>query len=298
MPEGHSIHRLARQFSSVFVGERLEVTSPQGRFTAGAERVNGHVMVDARAHGKQLFLEFDNELVIRVHLGLYGAWSFGGDRTFSGASSIGAPRRVGEKETYDDGAASLYDGPPPPVGAVRVRLVGEHGWADLRGPTACEIISSAERPLIIGRLGPDPLDGGSVGEEFVRRARQTRTAIGLSLMNQAVIAGVGNVYRAEVLFRGRISPWRPGLEVSAVEAQALWVDLTELMEDGVRIGRIVTTEPSDRSDPSLDSAAVPVEDSHYVYKRTGQQCRICGSVIQMTELGARKVYWCGNCQSA
>ncbi|MFD1214598.1 DNA-formamidopyrimidine glycosylase family protein, partial [Arthrobacter sp. GCM10027362] len=115
MPEGHSVHRLAAQFNSVFGGSRLAVTSPQGKFAAGAARLNGAVLDSAHAHGKQLFLAFDNDLHLRVHLGLYGAWDFGGDETFRGASSIGAPRRVGEREAYDDGGgAAPYTGPPEP----------------------------------------------------------------------------------------------------------------------------------------------------------------------------------------
>jgi endonuclease-8/formamidopyrimidine-DNA glycosylase len=298
MPEGHTIHRIARQFTSVFTGEPLRVSSPQGRFAAGAERLDGAVLTGARAHGKQLFLEFDNDLVMRVHLGLYGAWSFGGDSEFRGASSIGAPRRVGERETSDDHAPSTYGGPPPPVGAVRVRLVSQHGWADLRGPTACELITGAERDAIIGKLGPDPLDPASDPTGFIERMRRTRTAVGLSLMNQAVIAGVGNVYRAEVLFRRRVHPWLPGAALGEVEALALWDDLVLLMNDGVRVGRIITTAPNHRPAAQTTGGAVRVEDAHYVYKRTGLECRICATSVAMAEMGARKLYWCPSCQAA
>ena len=79
MPEGHSVHRITRQFARNFVGRRVTVSSPQGRFAAGAAQLDGHVMTDARAVGKQMFLEFDNGLWLRVHLGLYGAWDFAGD---------------------------------------------------------------------------------------------------------------------------------------------------------------------------------------------------------------------------
>ena len=298
MPEGHSIHRLARQFTSVFAGGTVRASSPQGRFAEGAERIDGAVLTGARAHGKQLFLKFDNDLVMRVHLGLYGAWSFGGDSQFRGASSIGAPRRVGEKETADDDDPAAYAGPPPPVGAVRVRLVSRHGWADLRGPTACEVITGAERDAVIARLGPDPLDPGTAPAEFIARVQRTRTAVGLSLMNQAVIAGVGNVYRAEVLFRRRVHPWLRGVALGDVAALALWEDLVLLMNDGVRAGRIITTAPNHRSPGARKGSAVPAEEAHYVYKRTGRECRICGTAVAMAEMGARKLYWCPYCQAA
>ena len=295
MPEGHSIHRLARQFTSVFAGQRLAVSSPQGRFAAGAAKLDGQVLTGAQAHGKQLFLEFGNDLFLRIHLGLYGAFDFGGDDTFRGASSIGAPRRVGEQETADDGDASVYAGPPPPKGAVRVRLVSDHGWADLRGPTACDVITEPERRAVLARLGPDPLNPGEDSAlEFQSRLLRRRTPVAALLMNQEVLAGVGNVYRAEVLFRQRISPWHTGTQIRPEQAQALWEDVVCVMTDGVADGRIITTRPEHREDPRLP---VPVSEAHYVYRRQGLPCRICGTAVALTELAARKLYWCPSCQA-
>jgi formamidopyrimidine-DNA glycosylase len=232
VPEGHSIHRLARQFGDVFAGQPLAVTSPQGRFAAGAALLDGRTLLRSAAHGKHLFLHFDHGTVLHVHLGLYGAWDFGGDSEFRGASSIGAPRKVGEREVPDDGAdgdTPGYTGPPAPVGAVRVRLAGSHGWADLRGATTCAAITEAEADAVLARLGPDPLQnsdplgspdslrdpdsppgGGGGRGDFVRRLLARRTPLASLLMDQKVIAGVGNVYRAEVLFRRRLDPWLPG----------------------------------------------------------------------------------------
>ncbi|POH73606.1 Fpg/Nei family DNA glycosylase [Arthrobacter glacialis] len=318
MPEGHSVHRLARQFQDVFGGARLAVSSPQGKFAAGAAKIDGHVLDTAQAHGKQMFLYFSHDLVMRVHLGLYGAWDFGGDSTFAGASSIGAPRRIGEQEVADDdrGGRGDYAGPPEPKGAVRVRLVSEHGWADLRGPTACEVVTPAEAIAARNKLGPDPLNNGpSDSAEFVRRIRKSSTSIAGQLMKQDVLAGVGNVYRAEVLFRLGLDPMLPGTSLQGEEAQALWDDTALIMADGVRDGRIITTELSDRpsglgvdvghagsgatsvaATPSRPNQDVPVEDAHYVYKREGLPCRHCGTEIAMKELGGRKMYWCPACQ--
>lgn len=294
MPEGHSIHRLARQFTSVFAGQQLAVCSPQGRFAAGAAQLDGHVLTAAQAHGKQLFLEFDHELFLRIHLGLYGAFDFGGDDSFRGASSIGAPRRVGEQEAPDDGGSGTYTGPPPPRGAVRVRLVSPNGWADLRGPTACEVITDAERRQVLARLGPDPLQPRDGAEEFIRRIAGRGSPLAALLMNQEVLAGVGNVYRAEVLFRQRISPWRTGRQLLPEQARGLWNDVVSVMADGVAEGRIVTTLPQHRS---VRTEPVPAEQAHYVYKRQGLPCRLCGTEIALTELAARKLYWCPACQA-
>lgn len=93
MPEGHSVHRLARQLDDVFAGRRLRVCSPQGRFAAGAALLDGREFLTAEAHGKQLFAHFEAGRVLRVHLGLYGAFSFGGDETFRGPPA--SARRVG-----------------------------------------------------------------------------------------------------------------------------------------------------------------------------------------------------------
>ncbi|GLB68864.1 Fpg/Nei family DNA glycosylase [Arthrobacter mangrovi] len=295
MPEGHSIHRLAAQFESVFAGQALAVSSPQGRFAAGAALIDGHKLETAQAHGKQLFLGFSNALILRVHLGLYGAWDFGGDSTFRGASSIGAPRRVGERETYDAGAPAVYDGPPAPVGQVRARLVSDHGWADLRGPTACEVITEAERDAVVGKLGPDPLHTHADPEQFVRRLTAKGSAVGTLLMDQSVVAGVGNIYRAESLFRQGISPWTPGKFLSAGQALDLWRDLVVLLADGVRDGRIVTTRPVHRSDP--EGPASPA-DAHYVYQRQGMDCRVCSTAVRLEDMGGRKLYWCPGCQGS
>ncbi|MET3811602.1 DNA-formamidopyrimidine glycosylase family protein [Arthrobacter sp. UYEF3] len=313
MPEGHSVHRLARQFADVFAGERLAVSSPQGRFVQGAAVLNGHVLTGSMAHGKHLFLGFEHGLVLHVHLGLYGAWDFGGDSEFRGASSIGAPRKVGERELYgDSGPDSEYAGPPAPVGAVRVRLASGHGWADLRGATTCETLTEAEADAVAARLGPDPLRN-ILGDRdsFIAGLAGKRTPLATLLMNQSLIAGVGNVYRAELLFRQRLDPWLPGTALSAEAAGRLWNDTVAMMSDGVRYGRIITTparywsghgspeHDSSEHDSSEPGRGLPApEDSHFVYRRQGMDCRDCGTAVVLTEHAARKLYWCPGCQQA
>ncbi|MGO4453493.1 Fpg/Nei family DNA glycosylase [Arthrobacter sp. RAF14] len=295
MPEGHSVRRLAIQFHDVFAGQRLAVSSPQGRFSAGAALLDGRRLLSSEAHGKQLFLGFEGDLWLHVHLGLYGAWEFGGDETFTGASSIGAPRKIGEREVADSGE-DVYTGPPAPVGAVRVRLVSEHGWADLRGASRCDAATGPEAAAARARLGPDPLHRGLPGherdgEEFARRLRSRRTSVGQLLMDQAVVAGIGNIYRAELLFRAGIDPARPGTSLSAEEAAGLWSDAERLLADGVRDGRIITTEPG------TWSGSRPEEHEAFsVYQRHGSACPRCGTTIALRELAGRKLYWCPGCQ--
>ena len=318
MPEGHSVHRIARQFALHFEGKTVTASSPQGRFAAGAAKISGHRLVQAKAIGKQMFLEFDNDLWLRVHLGLYGAWDFAGDITAdatiasangrigqtnqrgtfsddaeSSNASIGAPRttrlRMSEQEKPE---APITTFPPEPIGQVRVRLLTDTTVADLRGPTACEVLRADEVQVAIDKLGPDPLvDSPKKGEQrFVDACRTTATPIGLLLMDQHVIAGIGNVYRAELLFRARLDPHKPGKLVPEETLRALWKDWTKLLKLGVKLGQMMTMEGL--SPKKYQAALASRDDRHWVYHRTGLPCRVCGTPIVMEVAAGRKLYYC------
>jgi endonuclease-8 len=304
VPEGHTVHRIALQFRADFAGERVAASSPQGRFAAGAALLGGSVMTQARAVGKQLFLGFDSGRWLRVHLGLYGAWDFHGRISpIAGGGeargSLGAPRvtrtlRMGEGERPVDSAEAEF--PPPPVGQVRVRLLTEKSVADLRGPTACEVLTEAEVAGVVARLGPDPVhDPGPDGEdEFVRRLTGRTVPVGQLLMDQAVVAGIGNVYRAEILFRARIEPHTPGRRIPAEVARELWRDWVGLLADGIRTGAMIT-----RGDDTEEGRALALADvgqRHWVYKRTGEPCRVCGTAVAVETMATRNLYWCPTCQ--
>jgi endonuclease-8 len=316
MPEGHSVHRIARQFARSFVGPPVEVTSPQGRFTQGATRLDGHAIVQSRAVGKQMFLEFDNDLWMRVHLGLYGAWDFAGDiainpvspaesgsrgrprsTTVVGANedspwSIGAPRRtrlrMSESEKLQP---ELNVWPPPPIGQVRVRLLTPVAVADLRGPTACELQTIEEVHASIAKLGPDPQVDGPTGEErFVEAVRKRAVPIGQLLMDQEVVAGIGNVYRAELLFRARLDPYKLGKDVPEELVRELWRDWSYLLNIGVETGQMFTMDGLDGDE--LEKAKASRDDRHWVYHRTGEPCRVCGTPIALAVMATRNLYWC------
>ncbi|MDY6052188.1 MAG: DNA-formamidopyrimidine glycosylase family protein [Rothia sp. (in: high G+C Gram-positive bacteria)] len=291
MPEGHSIHRLARQLTDVFAGEQLTVTSPQGRFSDGAALLDGQVFDSAFAHGKHLFARFSNDLYLNVHLGIYGAFTFGGDKHFTGASSIGAPRKIGKKEDHQTEHSAT---PPEPRPTTRVRLVSDHGWADLVGPTICRTLTPEDLAATRAKLGPDPLNPDADPKAFYTAAAKTSRPIGVVLMDQKAISGVGNIFRAESLYRTQIDPFTPGKECSAQQLEALWADNKHLLEIGVRLGRIITTEPEDR--PGIPETEAWPEHANYVYHRQGQTCTRCGSTIAMEELSGRKLYWCPGCQ--
>ena len=262
MPEGHTLHRIARGQHAQFAGHVVQVSSPQGRFTDAA-LVDKRVLDDVTAHGKHLFAAFGDRIV-HVHLGLFGKVAAG---------------------TGD---------PPPPIGAVRMRWVADTGWTDLRGPTACEVLSPSEVDAIRARLGPDPLARRPDGTQAFARIARSRAPIAGLLMDQAVVAGIGNVYRAEILYRHRVDPFLPGRQLDESRWHPLWSDLVTLMRAGLRSGRIVTTEPTDRHRRAGQARR---EDAHYVYRRAGLPCRACATPVQMRPLAARKLYWCPACQA-
>lgn len=182
---------------------------------------------------------------------------------------------------------------PDPVGQVRMRIVGTDFGTDLRGPTACEVIDEAQASAIHDRLGPDPLRPDADPTQAWARITKSRKAIGALLMDQSVMAGVGNIYRSELLFRHGIDPYRPGRDVDAAEFQAAWADLVELMKVGVRRGRIIVVRPEDDHGAP---AYGPKRPRTYVYRRTGEPCRLCGTPVRTAVMEARNLFWCPACQ--
>lgn len=147
---------------------------------------------------------------------------------------------------------------------------------------------------VLARLGPDPLAARPDGRLAGLRVARSRAPIAGLLMDQSVLAGVGNVYRAEILFRHRVPPYLPGREVGPERWAAMWADLVTLMRAGLRTGRIITTHPDDRG---RRGGRVLTTDAHYVYRRTDLPCRVCGTPVAMQLLAGRKLYWCPTCQS-
>jgi endonuclease-8 len=180
---------------------------------------------------------------------------------------------------------------------VRLRLVGDGSYADLRGATTCELVTAEQRDAVVARSGPDPLRDDAEPDRAWERIRRSRAPLGGLLMDQAVVAGVGNVYRAELLFRHRLDPMRPGSTLRRGQWQAMWTDLAELMREGVRTGRIDTVRPEHTPEAM---GRPPRRDDHggevYVYRRTGQPCHVCGATIRTTELQGRNLFWCPGCQ--
>ncbi len=261
MPEGHTIHRLARDHAAWFVGERVHVASPQGRFHAAAALLDATVLEATDAHGKHLFHRYEGERYVHVHLGLFG-------RFF------------------------VHDNPPPEAReTTRYRLIGGDRTTDLVGATACELLTPDEVTAIRERLGPDPIRDDADPDRAWAALQRRSVGIGRALMDQKVLAGVGNVYRAEVLFVHGVHPELPAKALDRARFDRIWATLVEWLRRGVTERRIITVDPAE---VGRSRSRMRREDATYVYKR--DVCRRCGTPVRRYDLAGRWVYVCESCQ--
>ena len=272
MPEGHTIHRIARDHGGLLAGRVVSVSSPQGRFSADAERVDGAVLERIEPYGKHLFYRWSTGEVGHVHLGLFGKFRV---------------QRTAES--------------PEPVGQVRMRLQtepsddrDEYVTIDLAGPTACSIDPPMVRKEILARLGPDPIRRGSRPDRMIERIGRSTRGIGDLLMDQSVVAGIGNVYRAEALFVAGIHPLRPGNECEPTELEALWTTAQGMLRQGVKDNRIVTVSREDLG--IAPNVRIKRAEATYAYKR--DRCLLCGDEIRIIEIANRRCYYCPTHQPA
>jgi formamidopyrimidine-DNA glycosylase len=251
VPEGHTLHRLARDQRRDFKGHKVTLSSPQGRFSDSARLLDQHVVERVDAYGKHLFTRFESGDVLHVHLGLIGKF-----------------RRQSSP-------------PAAPVGIVRVRLEGPTATWDLSGPTVCRVVDPPEMERVVSTLGPDPLRRGADPERFIDAVQRSAKPIGALLLDQSVIAGIGNVFRAEVLFVHGIHPSMPGTDLDRATLRAMWDTLAGWLRDGVRRNRIVT-----------NTLAEPLHVYHH------ELCGTCGTALVAIEVGGRRIDFCPMCQPA
>ncbi|MCG7253024.1 Fpg/Nei family DNA glycosylase [Corynebacterium pseudodiphtheriticum] len=277
MPEGHVIHRLADEFTRIFGTQRLHITSPQGRFATEAALVDGSQLERAEAFGKHLFLHFDaasDEHIIYIHLGLIG------HLRFEDRENVWGQIRLRIETLADDSGSS------------------HHLAANLRGPQWCRLITDEEYAIAVGKIGEDPIRDDADPKQVWTKVQRSKRSIGSLLMDQKLFAGVGNIYRAEVLFRHQQSPFTPGNAIDRSVFFAMWEDLVVLMRQGVVDGEINTVR--DEHTPEVMHRPAR-DDEHggevYVYRRAGDDCYVCGSDIAMKAYEGRNLFWCPTCQA-
>jgi len=298
MPEGNEIHRWAERHAAAFAGKTVRMDGPQGRFTDW-DLLDGRKLRKVMAVGKHLGYDFGTDRILHVHLGLQGDFTEGSGALpevrgalrmrMWNAAAVKKPMVPGMSKRH--GWYSSDDG----TGHLQPEQIA---WVELRGPMDCSVYTNAQWDALRERLGPDPLGvsskGGDGPEKAIERIAKSKKPIGILIMEQDVIAGVGNIFRAEVLFRARQSPFTPGREVPAKVVKTMWKELGPLMRAGMVDRRIVTTLAKDRDHKT---GPVQVGDEHYVYRRNGKPCRVCGTkVMKLEGFAGRNLFWCPVCQ--
>jgi formamidopyrimidine-DNA glycosylase len=259
VPEGHTIHRLALDHVRLLAGRVVRVSSPQGRHPHLSAVLDGHVLQDVDAFGKHLFYHWRDAPILHIHLGLIG---------------------------------SFRESSSPPGPSVQLRLATSNTAVDLIGATTCELIDAPHRQAILDRLGPDLLAHDADPDRAWQRLEKRSIPIAAALLDQRILSGVGNVYRAEALFINGIHPLRPANTLTRAEFDGLWTTLATMLRQGVEDRRIITVHASERTAAGADGVAP--EDAFYVYKQ--QYCRRCGTPIRTLSLGPRRAYACEHCQ--
>lgn len=263
MPEGHTIHRLARDLNSTLRPGTVEASSPQGRFSEEAAVLDGRALERADAWGKHLFLDFENAPLVHIHLGLIGKLR---------------NKPVGESEQ----------------GEIRLRLIGKDSLWDLTGPMVCSLIDPDDARTITEELGPDPLRRNGSPDDFVARMARRKIPLAAAILDQKVIAGIGNVYRSEFCYLTGTDPRTPADSLDESQVRALWDLAKAQLKLGVRLNRIVTRDPDE---VGTTAGRIGGDDRLYVYKREGLPCHRCGTEIQLVEIAKRKAWYCPTCQA-
>jgi endonuclease-8 len=259
MPEGHTIHRAARDQRRMLAGKTLGVSSPQGRFAAGAATLDGMTCTGVEAYGKHLLYLFGHEVALHIHLGLFGRF-----RTARIPAAM-------------------------PRGAVRVRLLSPTHVVDINGPNNCEVLDAQAMAALVGRIGPDVLRPDADKECAWLRIHKSRAAFGQLLMDQKVMAGVGNIYRTELLWRARLHPLTPGNKISRAAFDAVWDDAVRLLQIGVDNNAIITVDNVKKSRSRYGERV-------NIFGKAA--CPLCNGEIGKFELAARRVFVCQTCQPA
>ena len=257
MPEGHTIHRAAIDHHKVLAGRKITIESPQGRFAEGARHLSGKLCIAVEAFGKHLIYRFEAGHSLHIHLGLFGKIR---------------KHRMPLKQ---------------PRGAVRVRLISNTHAIDINGPSICEALNIDELMKLAARVGPDVLRSDANPELAFKRIAKSKSSIGSLIMNQSVMAGIGNIYRTEILWRQAVHPETPGKNIDRQTFDRIWNDAKALLKLGVKHNAIITKRGASRSKSKHR------EDFNIFAK---EACPDCRGEIRRLEINGRRAFACENCQ--
>jgi endonuclease VIII len=257
VPEGHTIHRAARDQRPMLTGQPLDVASPQGRFWEGAALLDGQRCTGIDAYGKHLLYRFESREALHIHLGLFGQF------------------RTAKRPA------------PEPRGAVRVRMMSASHVVDINGPNCCEVLDPAQAAALIARIGPDVLRADADPQRAWARITRSRVAIGQLLMDQSVIAGIGNIYRSEILWRQRVHPTIPGTAITRETFDRIWADAVHLLAIGVEKNAIITVD-------NVKASRTRYRERVNIFGKDA--CPACAGAIDRFKLATRRVFACAACQ--
>lgn len=261
MPEGDSIRRLADTMDENFSGEEVMISTPRGAYPEIVERLSGRNLLEADAVGKNLFLKFPDDEWVHIHLGLFGKVRFGNtiiDNT---------------------GGVTTVKNASLPASRTDLQISTEKKSVSFSSLMRCDLINSEERKVVLERLGPDPLSrnmGEEEREAFIKNFSKSRKAVADALLDQSLVAGVGNILRAEILHNLGMYPFRRSDEFSEEELNQLWDEVVRMMKKSVKDGRI------------------PIK----IYRRgsSRRRCPDCGELVKKERFRGRTLHHCETCQ--
>jgi endonuclease-8 len=264
MPEGHTIHRAARRLASVLTDRRLDRVVARGPHLVVAkaeQRLLGTTVTGVEARGKHLLIHTDAGWSIHSHLRMDGVWHLyqRGERWRK------SRRRAWLALGSGDWDAVNFDGP----------ILELHPTDELL------------RSRVLTELGPDVLVEPFDDDEYLRRMRRDDDReLGDAIMDQRIVAGIGNIYKAESLYLAGANPWRRLRDVPDEQLLEIRRVATRIMHDGVLDARAIT----------FTGPGMP---GRWAYGRGGSACRRCGTPIEARTQGEnqRTTYWCPTCQA-
>ena len=258
MVEGHQCHRVGHFHRQKLLGKRFTCTSPNGRFVDGASAIHNRTLTRIEIHGKNLFYFFE-DVVVHIHFGMSGRFAL---------FELGSTKKIPEAKP-----------------TTRLEMRGHGLLAHLSAMTVQHGPLSLYSDKV-EKLGEDPVRHDACADHAWEKIQNSKKSIGFLLMDQSVIAGVGNIYRAEILFKAGVHPEQPGNTLTREMFDTIWYHSRDLLQRGVKSGSILTVDAEEN---------LPAPwTRRYIYNQSS--CGRCGDRIKSWDIASRRAYACPTCQ--